>query len=134
RLASGDRSPLPFRWSLIRGDVSGLDLLRHHERRTVAGGPREQVVRLGVADEPLGLAVERERASQTVGDVPEVRQGRGKVPLLDLAVQLAPVTGADRVHEVLVVGILDAGQDAGVAALLLRERLSGPLLFLAAEV
>ena len=49
-----------------------LHLLRDDERRAVRA--RQQLVRLGVAHELLGLAVELELAADPVGDVREVRR------------------------------------------------------------
>src|SRR5258707_15860417 len=61
-------------------------------------------------------------------------KGGGEVALLDLGRELGPVAGADRVDEVLVVGVLDARGHVRVAARARGRRSARPLLVLAAEV
>src|SRR4051812_19708585 len=91
---------------------------------------REEAVGVLVVHEGLALSVERQLPSSAVGDVRELRQGRGEVPFVDVARQDLGILGAERFDEVLVMRRLDTREHPRVAAALLGRRVrAGPLLF-----
>src|SRR3954451_12739166 len=117
-----------------RGGRRRREGLRNLEALAVLA--REQRVRLLVVLERLGLAVEHERMSGQIRDVREVRERGGQGPLEDVARQDFRVVRADRIHEVLVVRELDAGQHVWIAAAAALDRRLGarPFFVLRAHV
>src|SRR5687767_6321786 len=115
----------PLEWTGAVGEggpgwPAGLDLGGNDEGRAVFA--REELIRLSVADEGLGLAVEDERASHAIGDVGQVRQRRREVSVRDLAVELLRVTRPQGIDEVLVVRRLDAGEDERIGTARIGRR------------
>src|SRR5262245_9772959 len=80
--------------------------------------PGPQRLRVLVAEDVAALRVALQRSASAIGDVPQVAQQRGLVPLFDLAVQLGPRT--DRVEEVADMDRVAAGDGGLLHFLALR--------------
>src|SRR5262245_11872890 len=77
----------------------GSDLFRHDERLAVSAA--QELVRLQVVPDRLGLGVEVQHPADAQGDVAEVAQPRALVPLLDVGVgALAALDAVEEVAEV----------------------------------
>src|SRR5262245_49633881 len=76
-------------------------LCRLRNLETLPVLPRQQRVGLLVVDEGFRLAVEAALVADSIGDVRQMRQGRGQVAVDNSAVEQLGVVGADGVDEIL---------------------------------